>query len=392
MIDVAIVGAGPAGAVAAMRLARRGAKVVLLEKESLPRNKSCSGILYHRARRQLESEFTLSVAPMVLKEIFSTRITLLRDNHSAAAARPVAPFSIVERNRFDRFLVQTATDNGATLFSPFKVDTIDRSGKGIRLSGPSGHIDATHVILADGANSPLTELAGWNPNSAMVAALHCVVMLPYQSWQRFGDVATINFDLPDNGIAVLSPTGYNTLNVTLFALGGRQNHRQLQTMLSELLKQLELPMPAQIEQHSIPVSPVKGGLARDGIYLIGDAAGLVDPLIGEGLSAAIGSALLAADSIADHLQDPGAATADYQQKMEQSWLADLALSKRAASLLYASDTLRRWIIRNHSGPFLNVSLDIALGTKTYRDLHSWIIQRVLNKLPAPLRMVVEKVL
>src|SRR5438094_39168 len=115
--DVAVVGAGPAGASAALVLARSGVKVALLEREALPRYKTCGGGVVYRAARFAGLDLT----PVTERPCYRAALYLhdLGRHYTVRRAEPLIAMTM--RDRLDLFLVERAVQAGARLLAPCRV-------------------------------------------------------------------------------------------------------------------------------------------------------------------------------------------------------------------------------------------------------------------------------
>ena len=139
--DVAIVGAGPAGSVAAYRLADAGASVLLLDKASFPRDKPCGGGVTGRAARLLP----FSIEPVVEDVVYRLDCGLRYGQHITRRAR--APLAYMTQRRWlDHFLLQKAAEAGA--------EVRERETADVR------ELDAKIVIGADGCNGSSAKQLG----------------------------------------------------------------------------------------------------------------------------------------------------------------------------------------------------------------------------------------
>src|SRR5213595_1717620 len=128
--DVAVVGAGPAGATAALTLARHGLSVALLERGALPRYKTCGGGLVARA---------LALLPPEVDRVLERRC-------------PQAELHLLDANRHYRAA-------GAALRTPCTVRGVRLGPRDVRLETDAGPVTAAFVIAADGATGELARLA-----------------------------------------------------------------------------------------------------------------------------------------------------------------------------------------------------------------------------------------
>lgn len=114
--DVAIVGSGPAGALAAYELAKAGLRCVVLERESLPRYKVCGGGLIYKARKALD----IDISAAIERELFVTEFSLFKTGKTYTTPTQDAPMvTMVMRDQFDFLLLNAARDLGAELLSSF---------------------------------------------------------------------------------------------------------------------------------------------------------------------------------------------------------------------------------------------------------------------------------
>src|SRR5437899_12442071 len=159
MFDVAVVGAGPAGATAALTLARRGLSVALLERDALPRYKTCGGGLVGRALALLPPD----VERVLERRCGQAELHLLDANqHYRATRDPPGPpiMAMTMRDRLDHVLASAAAAAGAALRAPCTVSGVSLEPRHVRLDTDAGPVTAAFVIAADGATGDLARLAG----------------------------------------------------------------------------------------------------------------------------------------------------------------------------------------------------------------------------------------
>jgi flavin-dependent dehydrogenase len=128
--------------------------------------------------------------------------------------------------------------------------------------------------------------------------------------------------------------------------------------------------PTSVEKHAwmIPLAPRATELARDGVFLVGDAAGLVDPITCEGISAALSSGDLAARSLQQAALEPAAAMIHYQRALQADLLAELHWARRLARLLYGPRWMRQFLFEHHGDVFCAAMGRVISGRETYRSL------------------------
>jgi geranylgeranyl reductase family protein len=274
--DAIVVGAGPAGSTCAYRLAQAGASVLLLDRARFPRDKPCGGAVTARALREFPVEIDSVVERVVSR--FELR---LRHQHGFARTAAVPLAYLTQRRRLDSYLVSRAVEAGVEL----------RDGCAaaeVRQGGVDGH-RADVVIGADGANGISGRALGATPSHRYAVALEG--NLPYDD--GYADRLVLDFGTIRGGYHWVFPKG-DHLNV---GVGGWQDEGpQLRSHLARLCTAngFDPDALADVRGHRLPFRRRGSGLATGRVALIGDAAGVVDPLSGDGMYEAALSAKLAA--------------------------------------------------------------------------------------------------
>jgi geranylgeranyl reductase family protein len=376
--DTVIVGAGPAGCAAAYDLAHAGRRVLLLDRRSFPRPKACACGL---TRKTLDA-LRYSVEPVserVCREIVLQQASddARKREVKVRAKNPICAMAV--RERFDAFcLSQTlaAGRNGgsAALRKIESITLIEEQPTHVTLTVAtatgSETFTAPVVIGADGSNGQTRRLTAGNQDPAWYEkgfALEACV--PYGALPKSlpgGDQPTdLVFDfapLP-GGYGWLFPKGdHINIGVGAFAPTGDTVSTQLKSVTRDLLE--------QYTQQKLGVSLATLGAAITGQYLgmggdaytpqgrillVGDAAGLVDPLTGEGIHSALVSGQAAAAAILESPADVGEAYARHLRPLQQT----LVFSARAARAFYRNPERGFRAMRN---PILR-----PLILKTYAD-------------------------
>src|SRR5437667_2559806 len=362
MFDVAAAGPGPAGATAALTLARRGLSVALLERDALPRYKTCGGGLVGRA---------LALLPPDVERVLERRcgqadLHLLDGNqHYRATRDPPGPpiMAMTMRDRLDHVLASAAAAAGAALRAPCAVRGVTLGPRHVRLETDAGPVTAAFVIAADGATSELARRGGWGDGRHLIPALEYEVRVDDATLDRFARVPRFDVGVIPHGYAWVFPkTAHLSVGVLTTHRGAINLHRQLE----EYLGLIGLaPQATQRHGFVIPVRPRAGPLARERMLLVGDAAGLADPVTAEGISPAARSGGLAADAIIASELDPPRARAGYYAAL-QPMLAELRVARMLARLLYEHPRARRWMFRRVGQPLVEAITDVFMGVRTYR--------------------------
>ncbi|HUJ55987.1 MAG TPA: geranylgeranyl reductase family protein [Gaiellaceae bacterium] len=291
--DVAIVGAGPAGSTAAYRLASAGARVLLLDKATFPRDKPCGGGVTGRAARLLP----FSIDPVV-EDVVDRLDCGLRYRHrfSRQARGPLA--FMTQRRRLDHFLVEQAAAAGAEVREGVTVDARE--------------LDARLVIGADGCNGASAkqlELA-----QGVVHGVALEANYPHEA--RFAHAMLVEIAVIHGGYGWIFPKGDH---VNVGVGGNAEEGPRLRAELRRLCEEYGIDPDAAADTRGfrLPMRLPGTQLARGNTAVIGDAAGLVDPFSGDGMYEAFLSSKLVADAALDVLAGRAETLEPYQAAVER---------------------------------------------------------------------------
>ena len=359
--DVAIVGAGPAGATAAHRLALAGARVVLLEKATLPRYKTCGGGVVGRARLFFAAPIDAAVEHACRR----AEVHLLDAGLSATAERPVPFVSMTMRSTLDALLTEAAAVAGVTLRVGVRLEGIEAHASHAVVRTSGGPLSATFVVAADGATGTAARAAGWAANVAAVPALEWEVVVPERVHARFAGTARFDFGCIPHGYGWVFPKR-NGLSVGV--LSTRRGHAGLDERLRDYLRRVGVVEVEHVERHGyvIPLRPVARPFIRNRTILVGDAAGFADPVTAEGISGAALSARLAAQAVVESGGDEGRARGLYGRAVRRHILPELRVTRLYCRILYHLPRLRAHLFRRSGKTLVEAAADVMAGTRTYR--------------------------
>ena len=365
--DAIIVGAGPAGAVAAYILAKAGAEVLVIERGNYAGSKNLTGgRLYAHSLEKIMPGFAQR-AP-VERKITKERVSFLTeesamtlDYQAPATDRPVQESYSVLRGKFDQWLMAQAEEAGAQFISGIRVDNVvTNNGKVTGVEADGDVLEARVVILADGVNSILAEKLGMlsprvQPGSVAVGVKELIELPKGQLEDRLNlqgneGAAWLFAGSPSNG---LMGGGFLYTNESTISLGLVCGLHDIGTSSKSVAQMLE-----DFKQHPIVKPLIAGGkmveygahvvpeaginmlpkITGNGVLIAGDAAGLclnlgftirgMDMAIASGEAAA--NAVLAAKERNDFSQQ-GLST--YQTLLEDGMMKDFKLYKKLPAFM-----------------------------------------------------------
>ena len=365
MTRVAVIGGGPAGSFTAERLARGGMRVTLID-EKLAWEKPCGGGLTYKAYNQYPFLIDNDTPKRTI-----TRTCLSTSRAGSAELELTRPLLIYSRYELNNLLLRRAEEAGAQI-EKARITGLVRSGSGWNLRTPAGVIEADHCIIANGARNALAEFGTeWSAENKMVAMGYYIpVNRDRVDIQFIAGFAGYIWVFPRNG----------HLSAGICAKG--ETSQSLRRRLESYLAANDIPLKdATFYGHVIPSLQKSewrsNRAAGPGWMAVGDAAGLVDPITGEGLYYAIRSADLAAEALLSGKQAPEQC---YNSALQSEFTDEMEIASRLAVRLYLGkflygDVPSRMIqFMRRSPTFCYVLQDLFAGTQGYLDLKARLLQ------------------
>jgi geranylgeranyl reductase family protein len=351
--DAVVVGGGPAGAAAAARLAGRGFRTVLIDRARFPRDKVCGDFVGPTALAELADlgvdqalgfSATSTMAELAL-HVDGEQLTVL--GIPAVGGLP-GYGRVIPRRQLDAWIVAAARRAGATVLDGRKVTAVQQAPGAVtvRGEGAAGRWQLrTRLLLgADGSNSIIARTLHGGPparQDRIVAVRAYFDGVDGPAGQ--GEVCFRSDSFP--GYYWLFPAAGGTANLGVGMLTSTfpRSGRNLREMLLQLVAEdpslrtrlRRARMRGKILGHPLTTYHPRRPLTGDRVMLLGDAAGLINPLNGEGIQYALHSARWAADTAARGLAaDRLDATSlrDYQQRVQLNLRTDMAFSRLTVQL------------------------------------------------------------
>jgi geranylgeranyl reductase family protein len=378
MKRVAVLGGGPAGAFAAERLARAGLDTRVFD-EKLAWEKPCGGGLTYKAYRDYPFLINNDTPKKIINDTF-----LAAPKAGAVKMALSRPLVIYSRLDLNRMLLDRAEQAGAQL-EKTRVLEVERTGKGWLLKTRQGSLETDFCIVATGARNPLRNVGTqWTAADTMYALGYYV---PSQQ-----DHIDIQF-LPnlEGYIWVFPRCGHLSVGIC----GKGEPAHALRARLERYMQEKGIGYKdAAFYGHMLPSLETSGWkknrVAGDGWLAVGDAAGLVDPITGEGLYYAMRSGDLASQVALNESHSFAQKAHAYRNLLRNEFIADLEFGASIARrvfvgrFLFSTVPARMVGFVRRSPRFRALIEDLFAGTQPYLGLKS----RLLKNLNGTLQEVI----
>ncbi len=367
-MNIAIIGAGPAGAMAAVRLARAGASVALFDP-SHPREKPCGGGLTGRALALVSDVIDIRSLPAVVVKSATVESPERTANVALIdrGATPGSTLLVVSRAVFDRALADAAVDAGARLVPERAVDVVRRDTR-MMVRTERGEYKVDQVLGSDGANSlvrrklarpfaraDFSVASGYfvHGPTAPSITVETTYRQPGYLW---------SFPRTDHlAVGICAPAANRTTSV------------ELRMQSAAWIQRHGLHVGTRLVPYAWPIPSIGHQNRRDvilggaGWMLLGDAAGLVDPLTREGIYYALLSGQWAADALIGC--ERARAAASYADRVLGEVQPELARAARLGRLFF-TPAFSSLLVRALDGgeEIRRVFVDLIGGVQPYRGL------------------------
>jgi geranylgeranyl reductase family protein len=329
--DVIVVGAGPAGSLTAHLLARAGARTLLVDRARFPRDKPCGGGVTLRGLRLLP----YAIGPVVERQI--TTIGFRHPDLGAFEHGGLAPVVLMtQRKRLDAFLAEQAALAGAAFRDGVRVRAVELSedGRPAVTFDDGSRAGAEVLIAADGANGTCGKSLQLGQDRIFAPALEANVAYDAVGAGVAQDTALLELGYIPGGYGWVFPKGDHA-NVGVGGWDSQGPHLRDHLRLVCDRHAIAWSDLTEIRGHRLPMRGASTQLANGRALAVGDAAGLVDPLSGDGMYEAFTSAHVATACARDVLDGRSADLSAYPGRLDAAlgrhtslaWIAKAAIER-----------------------------------------------------------------
>lgn len=350
--DVIIAGGGIGGAAAAYFLSGTGCRVAVFEKQKLPRYKACAGGVPKGVQRLLPFSFDPVIETEVTEVVFS-----LRQEKEFTQSLGGDSTLMVKRAAFDHYVLSKAQ---ADVIESTAIEAVEEQGDRVRVRTQDGkRYEARYLIGADGANSRVAKSLGLRRHKRLGIAVEVEAPGTPELLERYRHCAWFEFGSLANGYIWIFPKrDLLSVGIGAFSKTSVDLLARLKAEMARFGLSLEgLPWHA----HPLPIHLRAETIGTPRCMLVGDAAGLVDAFLGEGIRYAVQSGRLAADAI---LHDT---IGNYSATVKTQISDGLRRARFAAWVFYNyPDLSYTFVKRNYA--FTRAFMTLLGGGATYREL------------------------
>lgn len=357
MYDIIIAGGGPAGSTCASFLGKEK-KVLLLEKNNFPRYKACGGALTLKAVALLTKNLNLNIKKISENEI--TQIGFIykfKDYNVTYFDYPVMYMCM--RDKLDDYLLKYASQKGAQVKFGEEVLQINENQEFVEVKTNKGNYKSKYFIGAEGASSFTAKTIGLSRKKVVAFEGELTSEIPPEIFKN--NQVDLHYGVIPFGYGWVFPKEKNlSIGVGAF-LHNPKNLKNYYHYFKEGLG-LEGNKELIVKAHALPFLKETNQTFHKGrMFVVGDAAGLVDPLCGEGIYYAALSGKLAAEAILNEHPDK------YSIDIKREIIPELRYANILSSIIYNNITLVNKLVKR-SPELTKKLLEVICGEMRYSDL------------------------
>lgn len=373
--SVMVVGGGPSGSAAAFTLAKHGVDVCVVDKATFPRNKLCAGLLTIRSKHLFAEIFD---APWDLAfEYEANGVRFFHKNKLLKSVEDCSEMFFTYRVDFDNYLLTMAESKGAHLYQGSGVDSIDLNNKVCHLRSGE-EISYDYLIGADGVNSIVAKSIYGKSFDKETIAFALEIEVDKNLSRREVKMPELYFGVANWGYGWVFPKKH-ALTVGIIGLHAKNPH--LKKQFSDFLIDLFGDVPdVKFNGHYIPFGDYRKTPGVDSALLVGDAAGLVDPITGEGIAYAMQSGYFAALAIVESVStDQSKNVVDVYMKKHSEITSSLDYANRLKYLIFPKLSEYLFVKTFPATTQLPLKhMELIAGKITYKEYSRYVLGKVIS--------------
>ncbi len=369
--DIIVIGAGPAGSAAATWAARQGRQVALVDKAAFPRNKLCGGLFTERSRSYYTEifgqDFDLS------KVVTRSDIAFWYQSNELAVLHNIPPLHLTMRLPLDYAMFQHAITAGAADYTDCPIAEITDKTVTFR---DGRTISGAVLIGTDGVNSVVARYLFGAPFNKRTIGFGLEIEVPETIQKPEVQPLRIDFAAATWGYGWSFPKHAST---TVGVGGLHQPNPHMKEHMTAYLESLGLdPTVARFKGHYLPFGDYRKVPGKANVLLAGDAAGMVDPITGEGIAYAMKSGQIAAQAACDALDRQAAETALFLYVSSLKPLhRNLQLARHLRAIIFAPKLQKPFINTfRRSGTVRMKYMQLLAGKIEYPELARGVLTRI----------------
>ncbi|MDP1623497.1 MAG: geranylgeranyl reductase family protein [Bacteroidales bacterium] len=363
--DVIIAGAGPAGTLAAYELATNGISVLILEKSQFPRYKVCGAGLTHKILGEIPFDISPVIETRIHNITFSKGLSERFTRYSTEAI-----MYCTNRDKLDDFLLKKAIEAGARVIHGAKVTEVAQSMEFVTVKTRDGSFCSKLVIGADGASSSVARSSGLRENILPGLAWEAEIRADPATVKAFAQTVFLDWGTFPGGYGWVFPKGGH---FSVGVGGPASLSKWMMPYYEKLLGYLAADHgihaleTISLKSWPIPVRIKRSRFHNGRILVAGDAAGLTDPLTGEGIYYALKSGVIAARRCHEYLHAATPSLESYTKAVNDELMSELLEANRIKHLFNTVPRRIHHFVRDSDRAW-RAFVKILRGERWYADV------------------------
>jgi geranylgeranyl reductase family protein len=359
--SVIIAGAGPSGSIAARQLSLAGVDVLILEKASFPRYKVCGGGLTWKTFREIPFDLT----PVVETVINSVRFSChFRETFTRSSSEPLMACTM--RDRLDQRLLDKAVEAGARIRFGEPVSDLEEKPDHVVVKARDRSFTCRLLLGADGASSLVAHASGLRIHLDQGLAWEAELEADPVYLDRYARTVFLDWGTFPGGYGWIFP---KQDHFSAGVGGPAYLSRQMKSYYEQFIRSTGITFTHTRSWKAWPI-PVKSRKSRfhsGRVLVAGDAAGLTDPLTGEGIYYAVRSGQIAAEAMLDLLDNRAISLQFYTDRINDLLMPEILEARRIRAIFQAVPFRIHRLVQ-HRERVWNAFGKVLRGERAYRDV------------------------